>query len=391
MPLQSCHIFKSGLITMRSEYSTLNVDLGKRSYDIVTGEGLLQQAGSIIQPLLASNRIILVTDENVKKYWLKTVETSFTEAGINYSSIVKEPGEQIKSFASLETLSKDILDSQIERSTTLIALGGGVVGDLVGFCAAIALRGLNFIQIPTTLLAQVDSSVGGKTGINMPQGKNLIGAFHQPLMVLADICTLESLSARDLRSGYAEIVKYGLIEDRDFFNWLEINGPEVIGVDVKANPRVRREAILSSCKIKADIVSTDETEKGNRALLNLGHTFGHALEAKTGYGNDLTHGESISIGMSMAFDLSVRIGICPSEDRDRLRRHLEMCGLPIGLKELNIDSWSSSKLIDLMHQDKKVSGGKLTFILAHGIGKPIITKDVNMSDVTAILDNYLKT
>ena len=270
------------------------------------------------------------------------------------------------------------------------ALGGGVIGDLVGFCAAITLRGLNFIQIPTTLLAQVDSSVGGKTGINMPQGKNLIGAFHQPKLVLADISTLDTLSARDLRSGYAEIVKYGLIDDKEFFNWLEINGPGVIGIDVKADQRKRRHAITSSCKIKSEIVTADETEQGKRALLNFGHTFGHALEAKTGFSNALTHGESISIGMSMAFDLSVRLGICPSEDRDRIKKHLRLCGLPIQLNELNVNSWSSSMLLDLMHQDKKVSGGKITFILTHGIGKPIITNDVDLIDVTAILDEYLK-
>jgi 3-dehydroquinate synthase len=375
---------------MRSEHSNLNVDLGQRSYDIVSGEELLQHAGSLIYPLLASKRVILITDKNVKKYWLKTVEKSLNEAGIDFFCIVLDYGEQIKDFANVEVLTGQLLDAQVERSTTLIALGGGVVGDLVGFCAAITLRGLDFIQIPTTLLAQVDSSVGGKTGVNVSQGKNLLGAFHQPRLVLADISTLNTLPARDLRSGYAEIVKYGLIDNKDFFSWLEINGQGVIGIDVKADQKNRRHAILSSCKIKADIVSADETEKGNRALLNMGHTFGHALEAKAGYSGALTHGESISIGMSMAFDLSVRMGICPCEDRDRIKKHLELCGLPIGLNKLNVDSWSSSKLLDFMYQDKKVSGGKLTFILAHGIGKPIITNDINIDDLTAILNEYIK-
>ena len=375
---------------MRSEHSTLNVALGQRSYDIVTGEGILQHAGSIIHPLLASNRTILISDENIEKLWLKTVEESLDEAGIEYHSIVLESGEHTKSYNHVETLTGQFLDARIERSTTLIAMGGGVVGDLVGFCAAITLRGLNFVQIPTTLLAQVDSSVGGKTGINMPQGKNLIGAFHQPQLVLTDICTLDTLPARDLRSGYAEIVKYGMIDNKDFFNWLEINGPAVVGVGIKADKAVRHHAILTSCMTKAAIVSADETEQGSRALLNMGHTFGHVLEAKTEYSKALTHGEAVSIGMSMAFDLSVRIGICPSEDRDRLKRHLKMCGLPIGLNELKDDSWSASNLIDLMHQDKKVSGGILTFILAHGIGKPVITNDVGIADVTAVLDDYLK-
>jgi 3-dehydroquinate synthase len=375
---------------MRNEYSKLNVDLGQRSYDIIFGEKLLQNAGSLIHPLLASNRVVIITDENVKKYWLESIKESLNEAGIEFLCIILETGEHIKDFFNVESLTRQLFDAQVERSTTLIALGGGVIGDLVGFCAAITLRGLDFIQIPTTLLAQVDSSVGGKTGINVSQGKNLIGAFHQPRLVLADLSTLDTLPSRDLRSGYAEIVKYGLIDNIEFFKWLEINGQGVIGIDVKADLRSRRHAILSSCKIKSDIVSSDETEKGNRALLNMGHTFGHALEAKAGYSGTLTHGESISIGMSMAFDLSVRMGICPREDRDRLKKHLDFCGLPIGLKKLNVDDWSSSKLLDLMHQDKKVSGGKLTFILAQGIGKPIITNDINLDDLKAILNEYIK-
>lgn len=375
---------------MKSEHSILSVDLGQRSYDIVVGEGLLQQAGVLIHPLLVRPRTILITDENIEKHWLETVEDSLESAGIEYQSIVLEPGEQSKDYAHAEVLTGQLLDSRVERSTTLIALGGGVVGDLVGFCAAITLRGLDYVQIPTTLLAQVDSSVGGKTGINMPQGKNLIGAFHQPRLVLADIGALDTLPARDLRAGYAEIVKYGLIDDSEFFTWLENNGSGVVGGPDQADTQARRHAVLTSCRAKAAIVSADETEQGVRALLNLGHTFGHALEAKTGYGETLLHGESVAIGMVMAFDLSVRLGLCPGDNRDRVKSHLADCGLPVGLKGICDDSWSSSELIDLMGQDKKIAGGKLTFILARGIGQSFITDDVDMADVIAILDDYLK-
>ena len=375
---------------MNSEYATLTVDLGQRSYDILVGEGLLQQAGALIRPVLARPRCVLITDENVEKHWLETVEDSLDAAAVEYHSIVLEPGEQAKDYAHAEALTGQLLDARIERSTTLIALGGGVVGDLVGFCAAITLRGLDFVQIPTTLLAQVDSSVGGKTGINMPQGKNLIGAFHQPRLVLADIGALGTLTDRDLRAGYAEVAKYGLINDADFFAWLESNGPRVIGAADTADMQARRHAVLTSCRAKAAIVAADETEQGVRALLNLGHTFGHALEAKTGYGNSLSHGESVAIGMAMAFDLSVRMGLCAGEDCDRVKNHLAACGLPVGLDAIRDAGWSSAELIDLMGQDKKVSGGKLTFILTRGIGQSFITDDVDPADLTAVLDDYLK-
>ncbi|NQV85201.1 MAG: 3-dehydroquinate synthase [Rhodospirillales bacterium] len=375
---------------MNSEHATLNVDLGARSYDILIGEGLLQQAGTLIRPVLARPRCVLITDENVEHHWLGTVEGSLDAAGIEYLSIVLEPGEQTKDYAHVEALTGQLLDARIERSTTLIALGGGVVGDLVGFCAAITLRGLDFVQIPTTLLAQVDSSVGGKTGINMPQGKNLIGAFHQPRLVLADIGALSTLPPRDLRAGYAEVVKYGLINDADFFAWLETNGPRIIASPDTADMQARRHAVLTSCRAKAAIVSADETEQGMRALLNLGHTFGHALEAKTGYGETLSHGESVAIGTVMAFDLSVRMGLCSIEDRDRVKNHLAGCGLPVGLDTIRDAGWSSSELIDLMGQDKKVAGGKLTFILARNIGQSFITNDIDLAEVTAVLDDHLK-
>ncbi|MBC8338238.1 MAG: 3-dehydroquinate synthase [Alphaproteobacteria bacterium] len=376
---------------MSSEHDTLSVDLGPRSYDILVGEGLLGQAGPLVAPVMSRPRAVLITDENVERYWLETVEDSLSAVAIDFQTIVLEPGEQTKDYAHAETLTGQLLDLRVERSTTLIALGGGVIGDLVGFCAAITLRGLDFVQMPTTLLAQVDSSVGGKTGINMPQGKNLIGAFHQPRLVLADIGALDTLPARDLQGGYAEVVKYGLINDAGFFKWLESHGAGVAGGSENRDVQAQRHAVLTSCRAKAAIVAADETEQGVRALLNLGHTFGHALEAKTGYGDALTHGESVAIGMAMAFDLSVRMGLCPEDDRDRVKKHLSGSCLPIDLKGLRNDGWSASQLIDLMGQDKKVAGGKLTFILARGIGQSFITDEVDLADVNGVLEDYLKT
>ncbi len=371
---------------MSADYSTLNLDLGPRSYDIVVGGGVLKDAGGLIAPLLAEPRVVVITDETVARHWLEPLEASLGGAGLSHQAIVLEPGEQTKDYANAERLTGELLDARVERSTALIALGGGVVGDLVGFAAAITLRGLDFIQVPTTLLAQVDSSVGGKTGINMPQGKNLIGAFHQPRLVVADTGTLKTLPGREMRAGYAEVVKYGLINDADFFSWLESNGPGVIGGEAEALGH----AVVTSCKAKAAIVAADETEQGSRALLNLGHTFGHALEAKTGYGETLNHGEAVAIGLNLAFDLSVRMGLCPAEDRDRVRGHLESVGLPAGLRDLADDGWSADELVDLMGQDKKVRAGKLTFVLARGIGDAFITADVKRKDVAAVLNDHLK-
>jgi len=370
---------------MNTESATLTVDLGPRSYDIVVGGGVIASAGERIRPLLAEPRAIVITDETVAGHWLEPLRESLEKAGIGHTAIVLEPGEQAKDYAHLERLTGELLDARVERSTALIALGGGVVGDLVGFCAAITLRGLDFIQVPTTLLSQVDSSVGGKTGINMPQGKNLIGAFHQPRLVLADTDTLKTLPRRELLAGYAEVVKYGLINDAEFFSWLEADGPAVI----EGNAGAVRHAVLTSCKAKAAIVAADETEQGSRALLNLGHTFGHALEAKTGYGGGLNHGEAIAIGLSLAFDLSVRMGLCPPEDRDRVRAHLGAVGLPVGLKGLAGGDWSADELIGLMGQDKKVRAGRLTFVLARGIGEAFVTSDVNRDDVAAVLNDHL--
>jgi len=366
--------------------AALTVDLGERSYDILVGDGLLAGAGKLIAPILAEPRAVVITDENVEKHCLGTLEKSLNESGIDHQSIVLEAGEQTKDFAHVEALWGQLLDHRVERTTTLIALGGGVVGDITGFAAAVTLRGMDFIQIPTTLLAQVDSSVGGKTGINTPQGKNLIGAFHQPRLVLADIGALGSLPPREMRAGYAEVVKHGLIADADFFAWLEANGPAVI----EGDPEACRHAVLTSCRAKASIVQADETEKGSRALLNLGHTFGHALEAQTGYSNALNHGEAVAIGLGLAFDLSVRMGLCPGEDRDRLRGHLAAVGLPVGLDGLTDGGWSAAGLIDLMGQDKKVRSGAMTFVLLRGIGQAFITQDVDLGLLAEVLEEALE-
>ena len=366
--------------------AALTVDLGERSYDIFVGDGLLAGAGKLIAPILAEPRAVVITDENVEKHCLGTLEKSLDESGIDHQSIVLEAGEQTKDFAHVEALWGQLLDHRVERTTTLIALGGGVVGDITGFAAAVTLRGMDFIQIPTTLLAQVDSSVGGKTGINTPQGKNLIGAFHQPRLVLADIGALASLPPREMRAGYAEVVKHGLIADADFFAWLEANGPAVI----EGDPEACRHAVLTSCRAKASIVQADEMEKGSRALLNLGHTFGHALEAQTGYSNALNHGEAVAIGLGLAFDLSVRMGLCPGEDRDRLRGHLAAVGLPVGLDDLTDGGWSAAGLIDLMGQDKKVRSGAMTFVLLRGIGQAFITQDVDLGLLAEVLEEALE-
>ncbi|MFQ5763736.1 MAG: 3-dehydroquinate synthase [Rhodospirillales bacterium] len=370
-----------------SEPATLTVDLGPRSYDIVVGDGLLADAGRLVAPVLAQPRAVIVTDANVAPHWLGPLQGSLDDAGIAHQDIVLDAGEGTKDLAHIENLTGSLLDAKVDRATTLLALGGGVVGDITGFAAAVTLRGLDFIQLPTTLLAQVDSAVGGKTGINAPQGKNLIGAFHQPRLVLADIGALATLSARERRAGYAEVVKYGLIGDAGFFDWLEENGAAVVAGDAGAC----RRAVLTSCEAKAAIVAADEREQGARALLNLGHTFGHALEAQTGYGDALHHGEAVAIGMVMAFDLSVRLGLCPPADRDRVRRHLEAVGLPVGLGGIADGGWTAAGLIELMGQDKKVRAGSLALVLVRGIGEAFVTRDVDSDALAQALDGHLNT
>jgi len=279
------------------------------------------------------------------------------------------------------------LEKKIERSTTLIALGGGVIGDLVGYTAASVLRGLPFIQVPTTLLSQVDSSVGGKTGINTHHGKNLVGAFYQPKLVLADTATLNTLDRRQLLAGYAEVVKYGLIDDLEFFEWLELHAQALIDGDMDK----RRHAVLTSCAAKARVVAEDEREGGRRALLNLGHTFGHALEAETGYGDALLHGEAVSIGTVMAFELSQNMDLCPGQDTGRVAAHFDAVGLMADLSHLDTQGWTAEALLDHMSRDKKVEGGKLTFILTHGIGQAFISREVNVDALRALLDHWLET
>jgi 3-dehydroquinate synthase len=343
------------------------------------------RAGELIAPLLKQKRTMVVTDRQVARWYLDELQHSLRAAGIASDAIVLPPGEGTKSFSQLESLCAELLGRKVERSTTLIALGGGVIGDLTGFAASILLRGIEFIQIPTTLLAQVDSSVGGKTGINAAQGKNLIGSFHQPRLVLADIEVLDTLPRRELLAGYAEVVKYGLINDPAFFSWCEGHGAGVISGEASA----RRHAIAQSCRAKAAIVGADERESGARALLNLGHTFGHALEAECGYSDDLLHGEAVAIGMVMAYDLSAQLGLCPLEDAARVQRHLASLGLPTSPTWIDGRSWSSTRLIEHMSQDKKVKDGRIGFVLTRGIGQAFTPAYVDLADVALMLDEAI--
>jgi 3-dehydroquinate synthase len=358
---------------------TIRVGLGPRSYDIVIGPGALAEAGDRIAALGRGKRVIVIADARVAALHGAALDAALAKAGIAVETLTVPPGEATKSMTVLAGLLDRILGLGIERGTLLVALGGGVVGDLAGFAAAVALRGLDFVQIPTTLLAQVDSSVGGKTGVNSQHGKNLIGAFHQPLLVLADTALLATLPARELRAGYAEVVKYGALGDAGFFDWLESHGPKLLAGDGAATIQ----AVKRSCEMKAEIVGQDEREAAQRALLNLGHTFGHALEAETGYGDALLHGEAVAIGMVMAFDLSVRLGLCPAADRDRLVRHLEAVGLPTQPDRSR--SWSVDALLHHMTRDKKVKDGRLTFILVRGIGQAFVTNEVPAEPVAAVL------
>lgn len=363
----------------------LNVALGERSYDILVGSGLVTDAGPHIANVLPQPRVVVVTDENVAPHYLGPLMASLKNANVEATAITLPAGEESKSFAMLEELIESLLELKIERTTTLIALGGGVIGDLVGFAAAITLRGIPFIQVPTTLLSQVDSSVGGKTGINSRLGKNLVGAFCQPLLVLVDIETLNTLSRREILSGYAEVIKYGLIANANFFDWLVNNGKAIIDGDVNA----RIHAIMTSCQAKAAIVAEDELEHGARALLNLGHTFGHALEAETGYSDKLLHGESVAIGSIMAFDASQRTGLCGLEDFQKVREHFETIGLPVGLADIKGTDWTSSRLLEHMSRDKKVKDGKINFVLAHGIGDAFVTSDISSDAVAGMLEDYI--
>jgi 3-dehydroquinate synthase len=364
----------------------VGVALGNRSYEIIIGEGLLADAGQLMMPHIKRPLAAIVTDENVARHHLRTLQTSLEAQGIRSTAIVLPPGEKTKSYAQLTHVCEGLLAAGIERKDKVIALGGGVIGDLAGFASAILRRGVDFIQIPTTLLAQVDSSVGGKTGINSPHGKNLIGAFHQPVQVIADIALLETLPRRELAAGYAEVAKYGLLGDAPFFEWLEAAAPALLRGDTQA----RMHAIRKSCAAKAAIVAEDETETGVRALLNLGHTFGHALEAATGYSGRLLHGEGVAIGMVQAFRFSEQRGLCPLGTADRVARHLKQTGLPTHVSDIPGDLPPPAELVTIMHQDKKAEGGKLTFILAHGIGDAFVARDVPADSVTAFLTEDMK-
>jgi 3-dehydroquinate synthase len=368
----------------KAKVETLRVRLGKRSYDIVIGSGLIAEAGPRIAKLRPGTSVAIVTDGNVAHFHLGALEKSLDAAGISYRSVVLSPGEGTKSFSNLESVAEAILQSRVERGDLVIALGGGVIGDLAGFAASVVRRGVDFIQIPTTLLAQVDSSVGGKTGINSPHGKNLIGAFHQPALVLADLSALDTLPAREFRAGYAEVAKYGLINDAKFFAWLEKNAEKIF-----AGGPERAKAVAVSCKSKAAIVGRDERESGERALLNLGHTFGHALEAATGYSDRLLHGEGVALGIVLAFKLSEKLKLCKPADAKRVIKHLASVGLPVKLSQIPGALPGADGLLSLMAQDKKVQRGKLVFILAKGIGKALIAKDVDTKIVKQVLEEAL--
>jgi len=366
---------------------TVSVNLGTRTYDIHIGENLLPETGRYIAPLLNRPFAAVVTDENVARHHLKSLETSLTAAGIKSASIILPAGEKTKSFTALADLCEQLLAAGVERQDKIIAFGGGVIGDLTGFAAAILRRGVEFIQIPTTLLAQVDSSVGGKTGINSAHGKNLIGAFLQPVKVLADTSLLETLPRRELAAGYAEVAKYGLLGDLSFFEWLEANAEILLRGDAQA----RAYAIHRSCSAKAAIVAEDETEQGPRALLNLGHTFGHALESATGYSNRLLHGEGVAIGMIQAFRFSEHLMHCRPGTADRIARHLEGVGLPTHMNDIEGPLPTTTDLVNIMKQDKKAQRGKLTFILARSIGDAFIAKNVSESAVAEFLTEDLKS
>ena len=359
---------------------TVSVALGARSYDVVIHAGLLARAGEVLAPIAGTRPLVIVADENVRAH-LTTLRASLTAAGIASAEIVLPAGEGSKSWATLERLTDALLALGVERGDHVVALGGGVIGDLVGFATAILKRGCGFVQVPTTLLAQVDSSVGGKTGINARAGKNLIGAFHQPRVVLIDPDVLGTLPARQVRAGYAEVVKYGLIDDADFFAWCEANGPALLAGD----PAARAYAIAHSVAAKARIVGEDEFETtGRRALLNLGHTFGHALEAEAGFSDRLLHGEAVAAGCALAFAFSARTGRCADDAAARVADHWRASGLPDGLRASGVDA-PPARLVDHMRHDKKMAAGTLPFLLARGIGETYLDKTVALDEVERFL------
>ena len=373
------------MTTDTGEVRNVHVELGSRGYDILIGGGLLASAGTALARRLKGARAAIVTDENVAARHSAALKQSLEAAGIATTDIVIAPGERSKSFAVLQQVVDEVLAARLERGDGVIALGGGVVGDLAGFVAGIVRRGMAFVQVPTSLLAQVDSSVGGKTGINTAHGKNLVGVFQQPALVIADTDVLDTLPEREFRAGYAEVVKYGLIDRPDFFTWLEANWR-----DIFAGGPARVEAIAVSCQAKADVVARDELETGDRALLNLGHTFGHALEAATGYDSArLVHGEGVAIGMALAHRFSSRLNLASPDDAARVEAHLSAVGLPVSVAEISGDLPGPEHMLDYIAQDKKVSRGALTFILTRGIGRSFVARDVPASEVLSFLKENL--
>ncbi len=364
------------------EPARVPVALGDRGYDIVVGTGLLAAAGSLVRNATSARRLAVITDSRVGSLHLETLQAALQQEGFTVVPVVLEPGEESKSFATLQSVLDHMLKAEMERADAVIALGGGVVGDVAGLAASLFKRGIDLVQIPTTLLAQVDSSVGGKTGINTKQGKNLVGTFYQPRLVLADTGVLDTLPKRELRAGYAEIVKYGVIDDADFFGWLEKNGDEVL---VRSGA-ARIHAIVTSCRAKARIVAADERETlGPRALLNLGHTFAHALEAATGLSNRLLHGEAVALGLVLALEFSADLKLAPEADAQRLAAHLKHAGLPTRLCDLGTPAPSAEALLQHMAQDKKKAAGRLTFVLTRGIGRAFLSNNIEPSRVLEFL------
>jgi 3-dehydroquinate synthase len=368
-----------------SDPTLVEVKLGSRSYAIAIRRGLIGSLGELIAALRPGAGTFIVTDSNVAAHVLPAATAALKSAGIKYGSIIVHPGEGSKSFAVFEQLCEAIIEARIERGDLIVALGGGVIGDLAGFAAAVVRRGLDYVQVPTSLLAQVDSSVGGKTAIDSRHGKNLVGAFHQPILVVADTALLDTLPPREFRAGYAEVVKYGLLGDAGFFDWLEANWREVF-----AGGAARDHAIALSCRAKAGIVARDERETGDRQLLNLGHTFGHALEAACGFSDRLLHGEAIAIGMALAFEFSAgRQGLLPKAEAARAIGHLAAVGLPTKIKDIPGEPLSIDRLMELIGQDKKIKRGQLTFVLARGIGSAFVETGVDAAEVRTFLSEKL--
>jgi 3-dehydroquinate synthase len=364
------------------DITSLRVGLGARAYDIKIGNNLIANAGDVLGNIVAGRQAVIVSDSNVAPLHLDALASSLARVTRRCDRIIVPAGEASKNMQTLTGLLNDILDLGVDRGLVIVALGGGVIGDLAGFAAASLMRGVDFIQVPTSLLAQVDSSVGGKTGVNAPRGKNLIGAFYQPRAVLADTAALTTLPPRELRAGYAEVAKYGLLGDASFFAWLEDNGKAMLELE----PQALNHAIMTSCAAKARIVEADEREAGQRALLNLGHTFAHAFEAEANYDGRLLHGEAVAAGMGVAFALSVRMGLCDQGDLDRVKAHLRGQQLPGDNKELAAGTAAAERLIAHMQNDKKVLDGKMRFILVKGIGEAFVASDVPLDDVRATLE-----